>query len=820
MKTKQQLLYKYLLAASQHFNRQRWAISSLALWVCTLGVWTLPVFAEGSNELVSDGGNRPFIEWSPTGTTAGIARTTLLKVYVQAGETVNLGSSVPNSFGGGTQDIVYRSPNGSQNGACDVLNAGFGYISNHAKEAAGPSLSVGGYTPCTFVATTTGIYEVEFHGPVATGNPPVTTIPASRATNTTLFGFQNADGTSTVQNASVGAWDITIRDGSNTVASTKTGRVFTNYVALNMGANPSTLNSNFYIQTKDGYLYKTSMNGLDPFGFIFFGNSRGFIDTLDGTLSADDTTLYRSAAGATTNALDFAGNIRVQRPDVPDTATNITHLTFILPPDAATLFQLGIPTSASLPQPPNNFKFTGGTGGSGNQTLVGVGGNFTFTSASAGSYEIIIDTDNNGIYDPTLDRVLQNVVVVGNNTVLWDGKNAAGVNLPPRAGNAPYNARIRNRLGEYHFPMLDAENNPNGFVIEMLNAPSGFPLGTNASTIYYNDDNYTTRNGTAINLGTPGTPTSPRNAATGISSSPGGQHEFSGNYGDFKGIDTWAYFFSQDVFSQLVITSTNQANVRGTKSVNFLADTNGSNTVTVGDRILYTITYSNLSPGNSNATNFVISDLLPSQLTFVSAAITSQTAGNSITLNPSYAGSGNLTNSGTLRIADTITVTVTATINNANSNNPINNQASATFNTPDNPATTGTALTDASSAGGTSQTPALGQNFSQIADDTINTGNNPANTGDDEPTQITVVNPSPPLLTLVKRITAINGVDVIGFQNGVNTSGDPNNVGTKEADDNDPFWPDTPPPNESLRGAIHSSTIAPKVNLKPGDEVE
>ena len=144
-----------------------------------------------------------------------------------------------------------------------------------------------------------------------------------------------------------------------------------------------------------------------------------------------------------------------------------------------------------------------------------------------------------------------------------------------------------------------------------------------------------------------------------------GEHEFSSNYGDFKGIDTWAYFPSQAINTPLVITTNTQANVRGTKSVRFLTDNDSSGTVTVGDRIEYTITYSNLNPGNSDAINFVINDSLPSQLTFVSAAITAVTSGNNIIRNLSYNGADvvAVTNSGTLRVGDTITIKITATIN-------------------------------------------------------------------------------------------------------------------------------------------------------------
>ncbi|MCC5640189.1 lamin tail domain-containing protein [Nostoc sp. CHAB 5844] len=711
-------------------SNPRQLITSLAFCLCILGQGIQPSQAEGSKELVASGtGYRPYLAWSSSVTLAGIPFRTTLKVYVEQGEIVYLGSSVHNN----TQDIVYRSPFNGQNGSCDVINTGSGFIDTLAKEIAGPApLTVGGYTPCQFTATETGIYEVEFRSqtPNSTSNPtPVTTTAEFSGIN---------------QRATVAAWDITV--SRNGVA--QPGRVFANYIALNMGENagvngaPSDLrlNSQLFIQTKDGYRYRTEMNGLDPFGFIFFANSRGYVD------STNSSTLYHSITSPSNNTLNFDGNVKVQRPDVVDTATDITHLVFFNRPATETLVALAIPLAATPPVIPQNFLFTGGTGGSGNQTFVGVGGNFSFNATSGGSYQIIIDTNTDGIFDPSVDRVLQNVMLSGQNVVPWDGKDASGVNLQPRPGNLPYNAQITTRGGEYHFPLLDAENNSLGFKITMENPPGAFPnfqdqkgqnIGT--STVYYNDSNYTTANGTPINLDGTGA-TSPQNASRGINSA-GGEHEFSSRYGDYKGIDTWTFFPSQAVFTNLVITTDRQANVRGTKSVRFLTDNDSSNTLTVGDTIQYTIIYSNLNPGNSDAINFVINDTLPSQLTFVSAAITSATAGNNITLNPNYNGSGALTNSGTLRVGDAIAITITATINNANNGNAISNQASATFSTPDNPSVTaGTVVTDADSAGSNTNVPSTDGYVIQIANDGVNTGNNPGNTGDDEPTLFAVGN--------------------------------------------------------------------------------
>ncbi|WP_414621404.1 isopeptide-forming domain-containing fimbrial protein [Calothrix sp. CCY 0018] len=764
------------------------SLASLALIFCTWGYMIVPAQAEGSRELVKNGGDRPYTEWSDR-ESAAIKRKTRLKVFVKSGETINLGSSVNNSPK--NQDIILRTPSGTEL-TFDVKTSGEGFIDTVAKESAGPLPNINGYNPYKFTATETGIYEVEFRSQNANGgDPPPLNVSQPFITN---------------QRMTVAAWDITVRDSSG---NPKNGRVFTNYVAMNMGGSNRQLNSKFFIQTKDGFLYRTAMNGVDPYGFIFFGNSRGFIDL------TNNSTLY-SSAKADENTLDpFQGNVKVQRPDVPDTPTDITHLTFFNSPDPETLDELGIPRTPAIPATPTNFKFTGGTGGSGNQTFIGVGGNFSFDSTSAGSYEIIIDTDENGIFDPSKDRVLQNIATAGSNVVSWDGQDADGNNLGPRTNNNPYNTRIRLRTGEYHFPMLDAENNSNGFVIEMLNAPTAFPSGFDKFTVYYNDDNYTTSNGKNVDLSGSGA-TNPRNAATGTNSSTGA-HKFSNNYGDFKGIDTWSYFPSQATFANLIITNNKSANVRGTKSVQFLEDKDSSGTVTVGDRVEYTITYTNNAPeATTDANNFIIEDTLPSQLTYNSSQIVSQTTGNDIQLNTSYNGSGALTNSSTLRIDDEIVIKITATINNDNNENPISNQANATFNTPDNPATTGTALTDADSAGVTQENPpSEGNAFKQIADDGQNTGNDPSNTADDEPTIITVekvIVSSPPKVLLIKRITALNQTLYTNFVDGVD-NGDPqssNYVPTpKDTDDNNPNWI-----SNFLLGEIAG------VKVQPNDELE
>jgi fimbrial isopeptide formation D2 family protein/uncharacterized repeat protein (TIGR01451 family) len=769
-----------LVGSPSQFSR---AILGLALVGGAIGVGIQPAHAEGSRDLVGNMGHRPYTEWR-TNTTGGILRRTLLKVYARAGEVVNLGSSAVGVGPGG--NAVLFSPTANVDIAtplldCKAQQPGKGVMTTRAQELAGPLPSGGGYDPCTFVAPANGIYQVAFYGPDGkNGNTdPVPTNISSTDTISVSNPVIDTD-----QKSTVAMWDITVRSSTTSTADI-IGRVFTDYVALIMSSNSRQLKSDLYVLTDDGYRYRTALNGLDPNGFIFFANAQGL-------LQPNGQPLYRSgianpASDNTVSAL--AGGVTIQPP---------VHKMFFNPPDDTAVTALGAPLTAIAPLPAQNFIFTGGTGGSGNQTPQSVGGNFSFDSPQDGNYQIIIDINNDGIYNNLGgDRILEGSTVVGFNTVVWDGRDGAGNVVPPRSSNNPYNARIILKGGEYHFPLIDAETNTTGFTIEMINPPGAFSNGANATTIYYDERDYTV-NSTSVTLSCNAAITIPCDARLG-GDSAGGGHKFGTNYGDKKAIDTWIFFPSQSAFTPLVVTTTSKPDVRARKSVRFLTDADTSNSVSIGDQVQYTITYSNLAPvATSNATGFVITDNLPPQLSFVSAQITSQTAGNTITLRSGYAGSGALTNAGTLRIGDTITLTITATINNQNSGNPISNQASATFGTPDNPAATATVITDADSAGSTTNTPTVSNSFQQIGNDNVNQGNDPANNGDDEPTLFSVA-AFPSRLRLVKRITQINATSITSVIDPATTI-DPN--------DNAPNWG-----AGYLQGSIGGT-------VQPGDTIE
>ncbi|TAF04345.1 MAG: DUF11 domain-containing protein, partial [Nostocales cyanobacterium] len=135
-----------------------------------------------------------------------------------------------------------------------------------------------------------------------------------------------------------------------------------------------------------------------------------------------------------------------------------------------------------------------------------------------------------------------------------------------------YQYKIRVRAGEYHFPVLDAENNFfGGPTITLLNPPTSYPLdlpGFGVRTGFYDDRVYRTIGGAIVHTGATQTdidnnaplcgvnpPTiSFSNQITGFDTATNqrafGTNDGSGNtnnactgsFGDIKGLDQWTYF--------------------------------------------------------------------------------------------------------------------------------------------------------------------------------------------------------------------------------------------------------------------------------------
>ena len=293
-----------------------WKLPSRRIVVnyCFIFLWLLAfnAFAEGSKEINANGGYRAFLFSSNTGNASFPFPTPgTMKVYVNAGETIYVGSSAQGDSSG---TIKLRAPDGTT--YTSGKNASVGLIANHGQELAGPLPNAGGYTAFTVKVKSgqAGVWEIDFVSPSAGvdfGNP--NPVPA------------NADW-SQPPGQYVTAFDVSVRDAGNTRFIN--GRAFTNVFSGLLGTFNVGFNGIFYILTKDGYQYTLDNNGQAGNGFTFFVNNKGFRD-------ANGNALYQSVTEIS--------NPDVQDPTTPDSPTDITQKIFFNTPSA------DLPASANTP---------------------------------------------------------------------------------------------------------------------------------------------------------------------------------------------------------------------------------------------------------------------------------------------------------------------------------------------------------------------------------------------------------------------------------------------------------------------------------------
>jgi uncharacterized repeat protein (TIGR01451 family) len=616
------------LNVSQKQTYKRWKryasksskfFGSLSLFLGLFCLPAQPTHAEGSISLTpaTNTGRRPHLLFN-NGVSSGINLKTVIKVYVNAGETINLGSSA-NAIGGGR--INYRPPSGLA-GTCPITGV-TGRITTRAQEVAGPLPNVGGYTPCIITAAQTtaagsGIWEIDFVSPdvTNTGNPPNVAATANWAAQITTQGF-------------VTAWDVTVRNSSGVA---QPGRAYTNYLAASMGVNQdNAFKALIYVLTKDGYQYSIDTNGLDPFQFIFFSNNKGFKDT-----SGNPT--YRSYDFTGVNPGTFPAGISVQNPGASDTSTDYTNKIFFNPidsflPSSASIFggSTWLSSSPVPPPTPSSFTFVGLENVPG-QAGTNQGGNFTFNASAPGPFQIILDLNQDGILGNANDRVLIGTASTGATTVFWDGKDGLGVAVPP--SNSAYNATITLFAGEVHFPLLDAESNKGGLIIKRLNNPSPPTTPTpNPYWVYYNN---TGMLGNAGLGGANAVAPNPLNGLLGQDSSTGAQkygNSASDGFGNITGIDTWSYYPSQSVqlASGIVIRS---ADLRITKN-------HTPTTAVAGGLVTYIIDVTNFNNPPSSISDVVgasVTDILPSSLSQATLVSCSVVTGTGSCVSSSFTG--------------------------------------------------------------------------------------------------------------------------------------------------------------------------------------
>jgi uncharacterized repeat protein (TIGR01451 family) len=599
--------------------------------------------AEGSAQLypadatctsnASSGSCRANIEWrtSAYGPAPGaqVRRRTFLQVYAAAGEVLVMGSS---AVGVGAGDILVYKPGvvtdtdaqplptvttGTNGFRCSDQRlatgiAAQGRITTRAQELLGAQAVSGGgnptgYVPCSYDAPVSGIYGVAFYGPSGDGAD----VDGGITGETSLASASNFDAT---QATSIAAWDITVRaDATSTTDAI--GRVFTKALVAFTGGNGRPINVSAQVVTADGFRYRTDTRGLDPNGFAFYGNQLGFLDG-DGT-----SPLYHDAYGTTNSGqlTALAGGVTFAAPTFP---------IFFGTPADATLTALGIPLAPTAPTM-SALSFAGNAGGS--TSSIGAGGTFSYTANVSGVYEIVISRDGVN-FDPGAlqNRSLNGVRTAGAQSVVWDGKDNSGADFPVGT-----NFAVRSSLhaGEYHFPLIDAENSTRGGpTFTLLNPPGGVcPFGGACTTAFFDDRGYTTVGPSAATVGPAPPPNAPlcgtapppapyhSDPVTGFDTSgslrafgtdTGGNANVpcAGSFGDVKGLDMWTFFLSATASSNLDIVDSADLSIVKTHTGSF----------TVGQGAAYVLTVTNA--GSAASGLVTVADALPAGVTFVSGS--------------------------------------------------------------------------------------------------------------------------------------------------------------------------------------------------------
>ncbi|MRG48903.1 DUF11 domain-containing protein [Chitinophaga sp. SYP-B3965] len=505
----------------------------------------LKVHAEGSKELTANGGSRAFWRSSTVVTDQfPFPYLGIIKVYANVGESIYMGSSAQ---GIGVGTITWRAPDGTTGTSGNSTT--IGRIQDRNEETLGPRLTTNGVDPgynpyiVTVGAGQAGVWVLTFNPTnpaVAGGTAPI--VPA------------NNPWTQNPNSWYIAAFDVSVRNAANTAFLS--GRAFMNMFAAitsSVGATFGSFNGIFNILTRDGYQYTVNANGMQGVAFDFFVNNKGF-------RNASGDASYLSIAGIGTTA----GTIPVHNPTLADDATNVTYKLFLSAPNT------DLPVSAATADGPtwllttpivptlSNFVFTGTEGTPNQSGAAPLGGSFSFTSTAAGSYRISLDVNQNGIFTDVSDRLLTGFAVIGNNIVAWDALDGEGNPVPGGTTFLPGSIRIELFSGEVHFPLLDVERNPTGIIVTRING-----LNAPDNVLFWDDHN----------IPDIGTPSVPKRNLDGQSSATNG-HNWSLNFGNDNGMDSWSYISSAPLLNtvNLVVGQADLQVVRITPSAATFCD--------------------------------------------------------------------------------------------------------------------------------------------------------------------------------------------------------------------------------------------------------
>lgn len=478
-------------------------------------------------------------------------------VYAEEGETIALASSAQwnsyrnwwelwNTYYQGDLIRLY----GPEGNPIDLTTYGDqnnnmrGRISNRDQELAGPRLpgqeaGSNRYQAIYHEVQQSGIYRVEFDG-TRRGSESLTDNRASSVLMA-ITDWTQADNSNYIW-----AWDVSVANAAKD--DWIPGRVYTNVMNMDNNQqdfsesnsiNPNGFYGKFSVLTRDGYVYNVDNNGQNGLVFTFMVNNRGFHVVGD-----PNTPSYSSVLASTLTNQHHAVN-RYHDPRTADAGSVVTHKIFYSSPDG------NMPEFATGGPVPNQQTWLRieeinltvdeilieGAEGSSNQ-LGSKGAYIKFYNESGGDYYITIRPEPNSTTNFP-ERELTGNSVIGENKILWDGKDGNGD--PLDVGPADIQVEIKLRGAEVHFPYIDIEQNLYGIKIELLDSED---LTAVISDMVYWDDTAIDNRGN--NISKP----NPINAShtaypAGTSSSSNG-HKWtstatSGTWGDEVGLDTWTF---------------------------------------------------------------------------------------------------------------------------------------------------------------------------------------------------------------------------------------------------------------------------------------